>query len=402
MEKVQADKAGGRKIMDKYICPVYKKCGGCDLQGMDYGMQLKQKHHRLKRLLEGITDEVHPVMGMDHPLHYRCKVNAAFDHDKKGNPVSGKYEKNSHKVVQADQCMIEDEKADEIIVTIRSMLRSFRIRTYDEDTGFGLLRHVMIRRGYATGEYMVILVTADPVFPSKNNFVKALRQRHPEITTVIQNINDKQTGMVLGSRNVTLYGRGFIEDELCGCRFRISPSAFYQVNPPQARKLYETAIRYANLSGKETVLDTYCGTGTIGIIASSGAGSVTGIELNRDAVRDAVSNARANNCSNVEFLTEDSTHYMERLAEAADAKEEGVKVPDVIILDPPRSGTTEAFINAAAHLGPGRIVYISCDPDTLARDLRLFKKQGYCAKEAQPVDLFPYTEALETVCLLSR
>ena len=225
-------------------------------------------------------EQIHPVIGMEPPLHYRCKVHAVFSHDRKGNPVSGIYEKDSHRVVPVDSCMIEDSRSDEIIVSIRDMLRSFRIRTYDEDTGFGLLRHVLVRKGLATNQYMVVLVTVDPVFPSKNNFVKALRQKYPEISTVVLNINSQNTSMVLGERNIVLHGPGYIEDELCGCRFRISPNSFYQVNPVQTEILYRKAIEYAHLTGKEEVLDAYCGTGTIGIIASSGARKVTGVELN--------------------------------------------------------------------------------------------------------------------------
>ena len=245
--------------------------------------------------------------------------------------------------------MIEDSRSDEIIVSIRDMLRSFRIRTYDEDTGFGLLRHVLVRKGLATNQYMVVLVTVDPVFPSKNNFVKALRQKYPEISTVVLNINSQNTSMVL------------------------------------------KAIEYAHLTGKEEVLDAYCGTGTIGIIASSGARKVTGVELNPDAIRDAVVNAKRNQRSNIRFIRADATEYMENAEEIR---------PDIVIMDPPRSGSTERFIRAVGNLRPERVVYVSCDPQTLARDLRYFRKVHYRAVEAQPVDLFPFTGHVETCCLL--
>jgi 23S rRNA (uracil1939-C5)-methyltransferase len=273
------------------------------------------------------------------------------------------------------------------------MLRSFRIRTYDEDTGFGLLRHVLVRKGFATEQYMVVLVTADPVFPSKNNFVKTLRQKYPEISTIVLNINSQKTSMILGERNIVLYGPGYIEDELCGCRFRISPNSFYQVNPAQTEILYQKALEYAHLTGNEEVLDAYCGTGTIGIIGSSMAGHVTGVELNPDAVRDAAANAKRNQRSNIRFIRADATEYMEN--------EEGIKA-DVVIMDPPRSGSTERFIRAVGNLGPERVVYVSCDPQTLARDLKLFRKLHYRAVEAQPVDLFPFTGHIETVCLLTH
>lgn len=342
-------------------------------------------------------DTVHPIIGMKDPVHYRCKVNTVFGLDRKGHIVSGNYEKNSHRIVPVEECMIEDEEADAIVRDIRSLLRSFRIRAYDEDTGYGFLRHVQVRRGYATGEYMVTLVCTDPVFPSKNNFVKAIRKNHPAISTVILNINDKSTSMVLGERNITLYGRGYIEDELCGCRFRISPGSFYQVNPPQTQILYDTAIRYAHLTGQETVMDAYCGTGTIGIIASGHAGRVYGVELNKDAVRDAIWNARRNDVKNIRFVNKDAGEYMNELSQSGENE-----LPDVVILDPPRTGTTQEFIDAAARMAPDRIVYVSCGPDTLARDLKLFRKKGYKALEAQPVDLFPFTEHVETVVLLSQ
>ncbi len=381
-------------------CPVAARCGGCDLQGMDYSRQLELKDKELKSLLRGLVDVYHPIIGMEDPQHYRCKVNAAFGVDRKGVPVLGRYEKNSHHIVQADSCMIEDETANEIARAIYRMLRSFRIRVYDEDSGYGLLRHVQIRKGYATDQYMVTLVCTDPIFPSKQNFVKALRKEFPQIKTVVLNINDRQTSMVLGERSIPLYGKGYIEDELCGCTFRISPGSFYQVNPQQTEKLYKLGMKYAALTGKETVLDTYCGTGTIGIIAARNARRVIGVELNADAVSDAVWNARSNGIKNIQFIKRDATDYMEQFA--ADMMGTEKNSPDVIFLDPPRSGTTPRFIEAAVSLRPDRIVYISCGPESLARDLKLFREKGYRAREAQGVDLFPYTRHVETVVLLSK
>lgn len=239
---------------------------------------------------------------MEDPYYYRNKVHAAFGRDRKGNVISGIYEEKSHRIVSVDDCMIEDKKSQEIIRTIRGMLKSFKIKTYDEDTGYGLLRHVLVRRGFSTGEIMVVLVTVSPIFPSKNNFVKALRKEHPEITTVVLNVNDRQTSMVLGDRNIVLYGPGFIKDRLMGLTFRISPSSFYQVNPVQTEVLYGKAMEFAAMTGKERVIDAYCGTGTIGIIASGNARDVIGVELNRDAIRDARMNARENKIRNVRFV----------------------------------------------------------------------------------------------------
>ena len=332
---------------------------------------------------------------MYRPIHYRNKVHAVFGLDRKNNPISGIYKEGTHRILPVDSCLIEDQKADEIIVTIRSMLRSFKIRVFDEDTGYGLLRHVLIRCGFTTGEILVVLVTASPVFPSKNNFVKALREKHPEITTIVQNINGRSTSMVLGDKEHVLYGKGYIEDVLCGLRFRISSRSFYQINSAQTEKLYAKAIELAELTGNETVLDAYCGIGTIGLIASKHAGKVIGVELNQDAVRDAVQNAKKNGITNAQFFCNDAGRFMSHMAARGESA-------DVVFMDPPRSGSTEEFIDAVALMQPKRVVYISCGPDTLARDLRMFAKHGYKAKEAWPVDLFGWTEHVEVVCCLHR
>lgn len=375
------------------LCPVSGSCGGCQMIELPYGEQLKRKQDYLKKLL-GKYCSVHPIVGMEQPLHYRNKVHAVFGY-RRGEVVSGVYEEGSHRLVSVERCLIEDEKADEIIATIRGLVKSFKIRTYDEDSGYGLLRHVLVRRGFATGEIMVVLVTASPVFPSKNNFIKALRKAHPEITTIVQNINARGTSMVLGEREQVLYGPGYIEDVLCGCRFRLSAGSFYQVNPVQTELLYHKAIELAGLTGKESVLDAYCGIGTIGIIAAAKAGSVVGVELNRAAVRDAIQNARASAVRNIRFFSADATEFM------TGAAAEGGTF-DVVLMDPPRSGSTPAFIHAVSAVQAKRVVYISCGPDTLARDLKEFRKLGYRAEGAWPYDLFPATGHVEIVCLLSK
>ena len=242
---------------------------------------------------------------------------------------------------------------------------------------------------------MVVLVLASPILPSKNNFVKALRKKHPNITTVVLNVNDKKTSMVLGDRNITLYGKGFIEDKLCGCTFRISPGSFYQVNPVQTELLYEKAIHEAHFTGKERVIDAYCGTGTIGIIAAKNAGEVIGVELNRDAIRDAVTNAKRNDIRNIRFYNDDAGKFMVEMAQ------KGEKA-DVVIMDPPRTGSDEAFLSSVVKLSPERVVYVSCGPETLARDLKYLTKHGYAVKRATPYDCFPFTEHIETVVLLCR
>ena len=376
------------------ICPVLNLCGGCQLLDMEYAKQLAFKQKQAEELLKGLCP-VKPIIGMKDPFHYRNKIHAVFDRDKKGNIISGIYEENTHHVVPVEKCLIENQKADEIIGTIRGMLKSFKIRTYDEDTGFGLLRHVLIRKGFSTGEIMVVLVTASPVFPSKNNFVKALREKHPEITTIVQNINGRGTSMVLGDKEHVLYGKGYIVDELCGCRFRISSKSFYQVNSVQTEILYEKALSLSGLTGRELVVDAYCGIGTIGIIASKAAGKVIGVELNQGAVRDAVNNAKMNGIDNIRFYCNDAGRFLVNMAEQGENA-------DVVIMDPPRSGSTEEFMDAVGKLGAGKVVYVSCNPETLARDVRYMKKLGYRAVEAWPVDMFPETDHVETIVLLSK
>lgn len=373
-------------------CPVSKKCGGCQYIEIPYEKQLKEKQKAVQKLLSSFG-KIEPIIGMENPFHYRNKVSAAFSRDKKGNIISGVYEEGSHRVVPVESCLLENETADTIIATIRGMLRSFKIRVYDEDSGYGLLRHVLVRTGYVTGEIMVVLITASPVFPSKNNFVKALRQKHPEITTIVQNINGRNTSMVMGDREQVLYGKGYIEDVLCGKRFRISPRSFYQVNPIQTEKLYQTAVRYAGCNGKERVLDAYCGTGTIGIIAADSAGEVIGVELNRDAVRDAVTNAKRNHTKNISFYQKDAGEFMCQLAQ----QKERI---DIVFMDPPRAGSDEAFLNALCTLRPARVVYISCNPQTLKRDLEYLVKHSYEVKQIQPVDMFPATTHCECVAAL--
>ena len=332
------------------VCPYAKKCGGCQYQGVPYSAQLKKKQNQIQGLLKKFGN-VKPVIGMKDPYFYRNKVHAVFDRDRKGNIISGIYEAGTHRVVSIEQCLIEDEKSQEIIRTIRGMLKSFKIKTYDEDTGYGLLRHVLVRRGFSTGEVMVVLVVASPIFPSKNNFVKALRKVHPEISTVVLNINDKNTSMVLGEREIVLYGKGFIRDTLCGKSFRISPKSFYQVNSVQTEILYGKAVEFAGLTGKEKVIDAYCGIGTIGLVASGKAREVVGVELNKDAVRDARINARENKVVNISFRQGDAGEFMEAMAEAGEKA-------DVVFMDPPRSGSSEKFLNSVIKLSPKKIVYI--------------------------------------------
>lgn len=376
------------------LCPVAKRCGGCRWIGMDYRKQLKEKEKRVRKLLAPYC-RLEGIVGMEQPLYYRNKVHAVFGEDRRHRPISGIYEEHTHRIVPVDSCQIEDQQADAIIVTIRELLPSFKIRPYNEDTGCGLLRHVLIRTGHATGQIMVVLVLGSPILPSKNNFVKALLERHPEITTIVINVNDRSTSMVLGGREQVIYGCGYIEDVLCGRTFRISPKSFYQVNPAQAEALYDKAMEYAALTGQETVVDAYCGTGTIGIIASGRAKQVIGVELNADAVRDARSNARDNKVRNIQFYQNDAGRFLMEM------QEQGAGA-DVVLMDPPRSGSSQEFLTAVDRMAPRRVVYISCNPETLARDLKYLTGNGYRAERAVAVDMFPFTEHVECVVSLAR
>ena len=322
-------------------------------------------------------------------------MEAAFGLDRSRSVISGTYQQCSHRIVNIDRCLNEDEVSTSIIVTIRRLLPGFRLLPYDEDARTGFLRHVLVRRGVHTGQIMVVLVTATPVFPSRSNFIKALLREHPQITTIVQNINSRKTSVLLGDREQVLYGPGSIRDTLCGKTFCLSPRSFYQINPAQTEVLYRCAIEAAGLTGRERVLDAYCGIGTIGILAAERAGEVIGVEQNPAAVRDAMRNARLNGVKNIRFVAADATTWMQAAAED--------NLPlDLLMMDPPRSGSTPEFLAAAARLSPRRIVYISCCPETQARDLALLQKSGYRVTLIQPVDMFPHTEHVETICLLTK
>lgn len=382
------------KKNDSKVCSISAKCGGCQGQKQSYAKTIETKQKNLNTLFKKYG-KVEPIIGMENPYHYRNKVHGVVSRDRRGNVFTGVYKEGTHYVVPVEECLIEDKKADEIMQTICKLLKSFKIKVFDEDTGYGLVRHLLIRNGHKSGEIMVTIVTVSPVFPSKNNFVKALRDIHPEITTVVLNHNDRRTSMVLGDKEQVLYGKGYIEDTLCEKVFRISSRSFYQVNSVQTEILYKTAIDWAGLTGKETVIDAYCGIGTIGLIASDKVKKVIAVESNKDAVKDAIVNKKLNNVSNIEFYTQDASPFMTKLAT------QDVKV-DVLFMDPPRSGSTEEFMDAVKVLKPGKVVYISCNPETLARDLEYLTKGGmYKVKRMQGVDLFPWTNHCEMICLLT-
>lgn len=379
--------------MNQDVCEYADKCGACHFGQCTYEEELQQKKELVERNV-GKFCKINDIAGMYYPYHYRNKVHAVFGRLKE-EVIAGTYSEGTHTIVPIRNCKIEDAQASAIIETVTKLIKSFKLWVYNEDTGRGMMRHILIRKGMSTKQIMVVLVTAGPEFPHKNNFVAKLRELHPEITTIVQNINDQDTTMVLGERNKPLYGPGFIDDVLCGLRFRISPNSFYQINSAQTQALYKKAVQAAALTGNETVIDAYCGIGTIGMTMASKAGKVIGVELNKQAIKDAKVNAKRNNISNIHFIAADATEYMIQMSE------KGQKA-DVVIMDPPRSGSTQEFVDAVASISPKRVVYVSCNPETLGRDLEWFKKHGYKAQEAWPYDMFPFTNHVECVCLLTR
>ena len=338
------------------------------------------------------------VVGMDEPYYYRNKVHRALTKDNSGNIISGPYEAGSHWIIDIDRCLIEDLKAQEAADIVKDTAADLRIRIYNEKTGRGDLRRILIRRAASTGEIMAVLVCAGGSFPQKREFAARLMKKIPDIKTVVLNINSRHTSMILGEREEVLSGCGYITDVLCGLRFRISASSFYQINPVQTELLYKTALEFADLKGGERVIDAYCGIGTIGLAAAAkmgGRGRVTGIELNPAAVKDARLNAEENGIRNAEFYCADAGGYMKKMA--ADGEK-----ADVVFMDPPRSGASISFMKSAVRLAPEKIIYISCGPESLARNLKFFKENGYEAVRCKAVDMFPHTSHVECCCLMSQ
>ena len=379
------------------MCPKAGACGACNYNGIKYSKHLDKKQDFVDSLILPFGP-VAPIIGMEDPFFYRNKVQAVFGYNSKGEVVSGIYREGTHKLIPVRDCMIEDKEADSVLATIRDLVKRFGITPYDEDLQTGAIRHVLIRRAVATDQTLVVIVSGSHTFRPKDAFVREIVKKHPSVRTVLLHINDQKTSMVLSDGPCkVLYGDGWIQDEMCGLKFRISARSFYQVNAIQAARLYTIAMRMARFKGNESVIDAYCGTGTIGLIASSwGAGHVTGIELNPDAVEDAKENARLNGLENVDFICADASSHMKEMAKS------GVTA-DTVFLDPPRSGSDERFLASLIRLNPKTVVYISCNPETLARDLRYLTKMGpYRMVGAQPVDMFPQTSHVETVVLISH
>lgn len=377
---------------ENFRCPAYKKCGGCQLD-VTYKQQLSYKQRTVIKLL-GRFGRVSPIIGMDEPLGYRCKVSNAFGFSR-GHAIYGIWQSSSGKIAQIDSCALEDSRARSIVESIRILLPKFRLGTYDERKKDGFLRFVTIRIGKATGEILVALGTGGGSYPQKTDFAAALKERHPEITTIVQNVSTSHLNLLLGERETVLVGNGYITDRLCGYDFRISARSFFQINPTQTEKLYQTAVDFAALSGNESVIDAYCGVGTIGIIASKGAKRVSAVEVNEDAVENAKENVKLNGIENVDVLSGDAGEFMQKLAKKGEEC-------DVVFTDPPRTGCSREFLSSLVTLAPKKIVYVSCNPETLARDLAFLTKNGYKTERIQPFDMFPYTRHIECCVLLER
>lgn len=367
----------------------YAQRAGCQIHHMTDEAQARFKQNVVDELMKPFV-KPEPIITMEHPYDYRNKNTMTFGLNKKKEIITGLYAPNSHHIIPMERSIIHDPKADQIIQTIKGMMKSFKMQPYDEDTDRGFLRHVLVRVGKNSGEIMVVIVAASPIFKGQKNFVKALREAHPEISTIVLNVNNRTDSMVLGDQEKVLFGKGTIKDTLCGLQFEISAGSFYQINPVQTEKLYTKAIEMANLTGKETVIDAYCGIGTIGLVASSKAGKVIGVELNKGAVRDAIQNSKRNRVKNARFYQGDARKFMIQMAARGERA-------DVVIMDPPRSGSDEVFLSSIVKLQPKRVVYVSCNPETQARDMKYLVNNGYEVRKIQPVDMFPQTTNNESV-----
>lgn len=438
-------------------CAVSQQCGACTAIDTPYEKQLEEKQAQIVELFDELAGEdcaLHPICGMSEPYHYRNKVISPYAPGKRLGDTQGKgrassknargkhgarrgarheilcgmYVKGTHRIIDSSCCLLENKEAKRIIQTIKQLMPKFGIEPYNEDTGAGFLRHVIVRVGHSSGEILVTLVTNDAQFPASKAFCRELCKRVPSITSIVQNVNTRFTNVILGDEGESrLYGPGFILDDLCGLRFRISSHSFYQVNATQTEVLYRRAIELAGLSGNEVVMDAYCGTGTIGLVAAKGlrasetagaasasaasagaaeadgagssasetpgAAKVIGVDKVTEAIKDARNNARHNKIENAEFFAEDAGKFMQKLAR------EGGHI-DVLFMDPPRAGSSKEFLDATCQLKPERIVYISCGPNTQARDIAYLVERGYKLTDIQPVDMFPHTSHIENICRL--
>lgn len=375
-------------------CKIAKKCNSCQLNNLTYNEQLKFKFNKCIKYL-GSYHRIEPVIGMENPFNYRNKAQAVFKRERDKSISWGLYKSTTNTLVKTRECKLHTKHSNEIFTTLCALFKSFKISPYDPFRGTGFVKSVVIREGFVSGEVMVIINSSDPVFPAKKTFVSALLKNHPYITTVVTTVNKDTKKLFIGKTQDILFGDGYIKDTLCDKTFIISPQSFYQINPIQTERLYKKAIALSGLDGTQTVLDSYCGVGTIGICASDSAKKVYAVESVKDAIVDAKKNAKLNNIENIEFKCADAKDYIQSL------KNEDIKI-DVAFVDPPRMGCNRQFLQSVVDMKIEKIVYVSCNVETQSRDIRFLKQNGYTVSHIQPVDMFPHTNHVECICLVSR
>lgn len=373
-------------------CPLIKKCGGCFFGNNDYQKQLQYKTEYIKQEIskKHLHIKVHTAKASPLQTGYRNKAIVAFN----TKYEYGLYEENTRQVIPFQRCLLHEDIMDDILMFLQAYFKKYRFSIYDPYKNKGLLRHVLIRRAVVSDETMVVFICNEKILKGSKKLCQELIRKFPSIKTIVLNINMRKTPIVLGNENKVLYGKGFIVDELCGLKFKISPESFYQINHDQCVQLYTKALSLLKLKGTEKCIDAYCGIGTIGMILAKQVSYVIGVENNRQAVNDAINNAKMNHLNNIRFVCDDASHFMNELTK------EKEKI-DIVIMDPPRSGSTEIFMKAIQRLKPKQVVYISCDPITQIRDLLFFKKIGYRTNDIYLYDMFPQTKHIESICLLT-
>lgn len=373
-------------------CRLFKRCGGCQLS-MDYAQQLLWKQERVERRFSRFAKPDF-IAGMESPYNYRNKTTAVV-RPSGGRIISGVFQSSTNSVVATDECMLEDRRSLKVVKILKELMRSFKISAYDPQTDRGVIKYFLIRKAALSGDLMVCIVSAPKPFPSKRAFVAELIKRCKDVKTVVLNISRVRDRLMLSDEQEILFGSGSIEDRLCGKRFLVSPRSFYQINHAQTEKLYNMSLDMAELKASDTMLDCYCGIGTIGIIASGRVKRVIGVEINPQAIADAKENVKLNNVSNAEFQNDDAGRFMQELAKAGER-------PNVVMLDPARAGCDKRFLQSLVKLSPERVVYISCNIETQERDVKYLCSNGYSVKRIAPVDMFPHTKHIENICLMTK
>ena len=377
-------------------CITYKRCGGCNLRHIKYEETLKMKQNAVQSLVNKTLKtkiQVKETIGMENPYHYRNKAQYPVGVDKQGNPIIGVFANRTHEIIPIDNCLIQSEKSQQIAKFILDFIRENNISIYDEKTGKGLIRHIVTKIGIKTNEIMCVIVLNGRTIPKEKELVTEILEKFPEVKTIVKNINEKNTNVILGEKNITIYGEGYITDKLGELTFKISPLSFYQVNPVQAEKLYMIGVKSANITKEDTVFDLYCGIGTISLFMAKYAKKVYGIEIVKQAVEDAIENAKINDIHNTEFIAGDVEEVLDDLINNKKI------IPDIIMVDPPRRGLDKTSIQNILKIKPKKLIYISCNPATLVRDLAKLE-EIYEVKKIKPVDMFPYTSSVECVAVI--